>query len=73
MVIRTTVAVLVLLLLACTGPEVKESMPIGRIYEGQQLLEERIVNAEIIARVTLRSHEVVGAKFPGKRQVPPRH
>ena len=36
------------------------------------MLEERIINAEIIARVTLRSHEVVGAqRHPGKSKYRP--
>ena len=71
MALRITAAALVLLLLACTSPEVKESMPVIRLYGGQQILEERIVRAEIIARVTLRSHEVVGARFPGSNKYLP--
>ncbi len=69
---RIAVAALVLLLLACTGSsETQESMPIIRLHQGQYLLEERILEAKIIARVTLRSHEVMGAQFPGSSKYRP--
>ena len=72
MTTRIVTAALGLLLLACTGSnETRESLPIIRLYEGQHLLEERIVDAKVIARVMLRSHEVVGAQFPGSSEYLP--
>ena len=79
MTTRIVAAALGLLLLACTGSsETQESRPITDsgppilwLYHGQQLLEERIVDAKVIVRVTLRSHEVVGAQFPGDSEYLP--
>ena len=72
MTTRIVAAALGLLLLACTGSnETRESLPIIWLYQGQHLLEERIVDAKVIARVTLRSHEVVGAQFPGSSEYLP--
>ena len=41
----------------------KESQIMVPPYEGQQSLDERILSTEIIARVELASHRIVGARY----------
>ena len=82
MITRIVPAVLVLLALACSPdtaaspPEsevVKESAwpDDARLYLGKDLLEKRIVEADVIARVSKLSHKVVGTQYPGQTDYVP--
>ena len=83
MITRIVPAVLVLLALACSldtaaspppGSEVvKESASFAnlRVYRGKDLLEKRIIEADVIARVSKLSHKVVGTQYPGQTDYVP--
>ena len=78
MITRIVPALLVLLTLACSpDPDasppadsevVQGSGPLGdeRLYLGKDLLEKRIIEADVIARVSKASHKVVGTQYPGR-------
>ena len=72
MIIRTMIILAAPLILACGEGDtlirdnygaMKESQIMVLPYEGQQSLEERILSGEIIARVELASHRIVGARY----------
>ncbi len=70
MLTRIVPALLVLLALACSPDSevVKESggPADARLYLGKDLLEKRIIEADVIARVSKLPHKVVGTQYPGE-------
>ena len=70
--IRALIVLAATLILACGEGDtlirdnygaMKESQIMVPPYEGQQSLDERILSTEIIARVELASHRIVGARY----------
>lgn len=75
MITRIVPALLVLLVLACSpdSEAVKESAwpDDARLYLGKDLLEKRIIEADVIARASKLSHKVVGTQYPGQTDYVP--
>ena len=70
MITRIAPALFVLLALACSPDSevAKESgwLADARVYRGKDILEKRIIEAGVIARVSKLSHKVVGTQYPGR-------
>ena len=73
MITRIAPALLVLLALACSDSEVVKEHGASnlRVYLGKDTLEKRIIEADVIARVSLLSHSVVGVQHPGRKTYVP--